>query len=142
MSGRVGGFAALRGLKVMALGALVAGALVVGVGPAAAHDDDDGPSLRHERQGGWGERDRWREEQRRQEEWRERQIQQERQARREYRERAREEWRREHWQERRGWGHSGVVYGAPPAVMYPPPRVVYAPPPRSGFEFSVNIPIR
>ncbi|WP_431860484.1 hypothetical protein [Azospirillum sp.] len=140
MSGRDGGFAALRGPKVMVLGALVAGALVVGVGPAAAHEDD-GPSWRHE-QGGWGERDRWREEQRRQEEWRERQIQQEREARREQRERDREAWRREKWREHHGWSH-GAAYGAPPAVVYAPaPYGVYAPPARSGFEFSVNIPIR
>ena len=141
MSGRVAGFAGLRGLKVIALGALVAGTLLTGAGPAAAHDDD-GPSWRHHEHG-WGEREQRREELSRQQEWRERQAWQERQARREHREHARDAWRRDQWRERHGWVASGVVYGAPPAVVYaPPPSVVYAPPARGGFEFSVNVPIR
>ena len=138
MSGRVGG---VWGLKTVALGALVAGTLLIGAGPVLAHDDD-GPSWRHHEHDR-GDRDGWRQHERRQhEQWRERQAWREREARREHRERARDAWRREQWQERRGWGHSGIVHGAPPAVVYAPPRVVYAPPPPAGFEFSVNVPIR
>ncbi|HYG88489.1 MAG TPA: hypothetical protein VD978_19780 [Azospirillum sp.] len=118
MPGRVAG---LRGLKVIALSALVAASLLGGVGPAVAHDDDG--SWRH-RERGWGEhgRDRHdrRDDARREAEWREREYR----RRQEWRER--EAWRHHERRERYGWG-------APP--------VVYAPPAPAGFEFSVNIPI-
>lgn len=124
MFGHGDGAAVSRGLKAVTLSALVAGALLVGVGPASAHDDD---GWRWRREHSWGDHDGWRRH-----EWRE----------------------HHRWRDPGVVVYEApppaVIYRAPPAVVYQQPPVVYAPPPPpvvyaprgANLGIGVNIPFR